>query len=324
MTLSIVYSAFLLASIGIVAAVILYVVSKKFYVYENPLIGEVDDILPAANCGGCGSPGCKAFAEKLVNTEDISELFCPVGGNDVMKQVAGLLGKEVTEKDPTVAVLLCQGSCEVRPKTTIYQGPRSCAISSLVYGGETDCQYGCLGDGDCVDVCDFDAMYMNEETGLPEIITDKCTSCGACVKACPRDIIEMRPRNKRDLKIFVGCLNEDKGGIAKRACSVACIGCSKCEEICPKDAVVMTDTLAYIDPDLCTLCRKCVEVCPTHSIIETNFPPKKVKKPKEKKSKVTPVVKQEAPVAASIEKPVVKENVELNVEVKPEKPATNA
>ncbi len=110
MILSILYSAILLGSIGTVAAFILFVVSKKFYVYENPLIGEVEDILPAANCGGCGSPGCKAFSEKLVNSEDISELFCPVGGNDVMKQVSELLGKEVAEQDPTVAVLLCQGS----------------------------------------------------------------------------------------------------------------------------------------------------------------------------------------------------------------------
>ncbi|MBV1923410.1 MAG: Fe-S cluster domain-containing protein [Flavobacteriaceae bacterium] len=290
MTLSILYSAFLLSAIGVVAAIILYIVSKKFYVYEDPLIAEVEDILPAANCAGCGSPGCKAFAEKLVGTEDISELFCPVGGNDVMKMVSEVLGKEVAEKDPTVAVLRCQGGCDVRPKTTEYQGPRTCSISAMVYGGETDCQYGCLGDGDCVNVCDFDAMYMDEKTGLPVIITDKCTSCGACVKACPRDILEMRPRNKRDLKIFIGCLNEDKGGIAKKACSVACIGCSKCEDICPKDAVIMDNNLAYIDPIACTLCRKCVVVCPTDSIIETNFPPKKVKvakdKPKVDKTKV--------------------------------------
>ncbi len=283
MTDSVLYSVLLLASLGVVAAVVLYIVSKKFYVYENPLIAEVDEILPGANCAGCGSPGCKSFAEKLVTTEDISDLFCPVGGNDVMKLVAAKLGKVVAEKDPTVAVLRCQGGCDVRPKTTEYQGPRTCAISAMIYSGETDCQYGCLGDGDCVNVCDFDAMYMDETTGLPVIITDKCTSCGACVKACPRDIIEMRPRNKKDLKIFVGCLNEDKGGIAKKACDVACIGCSKCEDICPKDAVTMNNNLAYIDPALCTLCRKCVEVCPTHSIIETNFPPKKVKKVEETK-----------------------------------------
>ena len=305
----------LLSSVGIVAAVILFVVSKKFYVYEDPLIAEVDEVLPAANCGGCGSPGCKAFAEKLVSSDDISDLFCPVGGNDVMKQVSDILGKEVAEKDPTVAVLRCQGGCDVRPKTTLYQGPRTCAISAMVYGGETDCQYGCLGDGDCVEVCDFDAMYMDEESGLPVIITDKCTSCGACVKACPRDIIEMRPRNKRDLKIFVGCLNEDKGGIARKSCDVACIGCSKCEDVCPKDAIDMKNNLAYIDPAICTLCRKCVEVCPTHSIIETNFPPKKVKKPKEEKPKAAKpkVEKQETEKVA-----VVKANV------KSEKPKTDA
>ena len=305
----------LLSSVGIVAAVILFVVSKKFYVYEDPLIAEVDEVLPAANCGGCGSPGCKAFAEKLVNSDDISDLFCPVGGNDVMKQVSEILGKEVAEQDPTVAVLRCQGGCDVRPKTTLYQGPRTCAISAMVYGGETDCQYGCLGDGDCVEVCDFDAMYMDEESGLPVIITDKCTSCGACVKACPRDIIEMRPRNKRDLKIFVGCLNEDKGGIARKSCEVACIGCSKCEDVCPKDAIEMKNNLAYIDPAICTLCRKCVEVCPTHSIIETNFPPKKEKKPKVETAKVekAKVINTEVEKVA-----VVKESV------KPENPKTDA
>ena len=277
MTDSVLYSVLLLVSLGVIAAVVLYLVSKKFYVYENPLIAEVDELLPQANCAGCGSPGCKSFAEKLVNSEDISSLFCPVGGNDVMQKVAAKLGKEVAEQDPTVAVLRCQGSCDVRPKTSIFQGPRTCAISAMISSGETDCQYGCLGDGDCVKVCKFDAMYMDEATGLPVIITDKCTSCGACVAECPRDIIEMRPRNKKDLKVFVGCLNEDKGGIAKKACAVACIGCSKCEEVCPKDAITIVNTLAYIDPVMCTLCRKCVPVCPTNSIIETNFPPRKEK-----------------------------------------------
>lgn len=293
MTDSVLYSVILLSALGVVAAIVLFIVSKKFYVYENPLIAEVEDFLPSANCAACGSPGCKSFAERLVNTEDISDLFCPVGGNDVMKQVAEKLGKEVAEKDPTVAVVRCQGSCEVRPKTTEFQGPTSCAISAMIYSGETDCQYGCLGDGDCVNVCQFDAMFMDEKTGLPVIISDKCTSCGKCVEACPRAIIEMRPKNKRDLKIFVGCLNEDKGGIAKKACAVACIGCSKCEEICPKDAITMQNTLAYIDPVLCTLCRKCVPVCPTNSIIETNFPPRKEKKTDEKKVVKKVVAKKE-------------------------------
>jgi len=290
MTDSILNSVFLLTFLGIVAALLLYVVAKRFNVYENPMISEVEEMLPGANCAGCGSPGCRSFAEKLVHAEDISDLFCPVGGNEVMKRVSQALGKEVAEKDPTVAVIRCQGSCDVRPKTSEYQGPRSCAISALIYSGETDCQYGCLGDGDCVVACKFDAMYMDEATGLPVVITDKCTSCGMCVEACPRGIIEMRPKHKRDLKIFVGCLNEEKAGIARKACSVACIGCSKCQDICPKEAITMNNNLAYIDPAYCTLCRKCVDVCPTHSIIETNFPPRKVKPAEEPAvAKVEPV-----------------------------------
>jgi Na+-translocating ferredoxin:NAD+ oxidoreductase RNF subunit RnfB len=284
MTESIIYSVVLLALLGGLAAIVLYAVSKKFYVYENPLIAEVEALLPAANCAGCGSPGCKSFADKLVNTADISALFCPVGGNEVMKSIAEKLGKVVAEKDPTVAVLRCQGSCDVRPKTSLFQGPKSCAISALIYSGETDCQYGCLGDGDCVTACKFDAMYMDESAELPVIITDKCTSCGACVTACPRNIIEMRPKNKRDLKIYVGCLNEDKGGIAKKSCELACIGCSKCIDVCTKGAITIENNLAYIDGLHCTLCRKCVDVCPTHSIVETNFPPRKEKKPEIKEA----------------------------------------
>ena len=259
----------------------------------SPLIAEVESLLPGANCAGCGSPGCKSFADKLVNTEDITALFCPVGGNEVMKSIAERLGKVVTEKDATVAVVRCQGSCDVRPKTSLFQGPKSCAISALIYSGETDCQYGCLGDGDCVNACKFDAMFMDESTELPVIITDKCTSCGACVTACPRNIIEMRPRNKRDLKVYVGCLNEDKGGIAKRSCELACIGCSKCIDVCTKGAITIENNLAYIDGLHCTLCRKCVEVCPTHSIVETNFPPRKEKKP-EIKEATQELIKTEA------------------------------
>ena len=189
---SILYSILLLVSLGVLASVVLYIVSKTFYVYEDAMIAKVDELLPAANCAGCGSPGCKAFAERLVKSEEISDLFCPVGGNETMNEISALLGKEIKEQEPTVAVLLCNGSSAVRPKTTQFEGPDSCAISSLVFSGETDCQYGCLGKGDCVDVCDFDAIKMNTD-GLPVVDPEKCTACNDCVEVCPKDLFELMP-----------------------------------------------------------------------------------------------------------------------------------
>ena len=297
MTSTVLYTILSLSFIGVSAASLLYIIAQKFKVYEDPQIEEVDEILPGANCGGCGSPGCKPFAEQLVQSDDISEMFCPVGGNDVMGQIAELLGKVVKEQDPQVAVLRCQGSCDHRPKTNYFDGPSSCQLEAMVYAGETDCSFGCLGSGDCAAVCKFDAMYM--EDGIPIVITENCTACNACVVACPKNLLELRPKNKRDLKIYVACANEDKGGIAKKACDVACIGCKKCLKACPKDAITIDSFLAYIDPETCTLCRKCVDVCPTHSIIETNFPKKKVKKKAETDKKKAPADIELKPVKQS-------------------------
>ncbi|MGM0375245.1 MAG: Fe-S cluster domain-containing protein [Bacteroidota bacterium] len=274
-----------LGGLGALAALILFAASQKFKVFEDPRIDKVEDALPAANCGACGFPGCRAFAEALVKADDISDLNCPVGGSEVMEQVAQILGKEVGKSDPMIAVVRCNGTCEHRPKTNQYEGAQSCAVAGALYGGETGCSYGCYGLGDCVEACDFDAMYMDEETGLPVIIEDNCVACGACVEACPKDIIEMRKKGPKGRRIFVSCVNQDKGAVAKKACEVACIGCGKCVKVCPFDAITMENNLAYIDYEKCKLCRKCAPVCPTNAILEINFPPKK-KKPETEKTDV--------------------------------------
>ncbi|MCF6242722.1 MAG: Fe-S cluster domain-containing protein [Bacteroidales bacterium] len=273
----IIYTIITVGAIGLVAAVILFFVAKKFYVEEDPRIDQIEDALPSANCGGCGYPGCRNFAEACVKADSLDDLFCPVGGNDVMKDVAKIIGIEAVEKQAQIAVIRCSGSFEYRPKTNNYDGAANCTIAANLYSGDTGCQYGCLGLGECVDACTFDAMYMDEKTGLPVVIQDKCTGCGDCVRACPKDIIELRNKGKKDRRIFVSCINEDKGGVAKKYCSVACIGCSKCFKECNYDAITIKNFLAYIDYNKCVLCRKCVAVCPTDAIHEINFPPRKKK-----------------------------------------------
>ncbi len=264
-----------LSLIGTLAAVILYLVAQKFKVFEDPRIDNVEAVLPGANCGGCGYPGCRGFAEACVKAEELTELFCPVGGNDCMGSVAKVLGKEAVEQDPEVAVVRCNGTPEHSIRTNLYDGVGNCTIAHNLYAGDTACEFGCLGLGDCVVVCTFDAIHMNPVSLLPEVIDDACTACGACVKACPRNIIELRRKNKKDRKIFVSCVNEAKGAVAKKACSVACIGCKACVKVCPHDAIIVENFLAYIDPVKCKLCRKCVVVCPTNSILEINFPDRK-------------------------------------------------
>lgn len=273
-----------LGAIGAIGAVFLYAASKKFEVYEDPRIAQVQDVLPAANCGGCGYPGCSGFAAACVKADTLDGLSCPVGGAAVMTKVAGILGKEAGSAEPMVAVIRCNGTCEARPRTNHYDGTQSCAIAATLYGGETNCSYGCLGYGDCVKVCNFDAIHINPVTRLAEVSEAQCTSCGACVKACPKSLIEIRKKGPKSRRIFVSCLNKDKGAAARKACNNACIGCGKCVKECPFEAITLANNIAYIDAIKCRLCRKCVVVCPTGAIHELNFPPRK---------EATPEVKEE-------------------------------
>ena len=278
--------------LGVLLAVILYFVAQKFKVEDDPRIDEVEKMLPGANCGGCGFAGCRAMSEALVKNDNIDALYCPVAGGDVMKSIAGYLGKSAADKAPMVATMLCGGTCQKRPKINHYDGALSCAVVNTFYIGETGCAFGCIGYGDCVKACKFGAMALNPETGLVEIDPDKCTACGACVKTCPKGLIELRKKWPKNRAIYVACRSKNRGSVVMKVCKAGCIGCGKCAKACPFGAITIDSYLAYINPDKCKLCRKCVNECPTGAINIKNM---------ERLPKEPAAPKAEAPAVAKSE-----------------------
>ena len=268
-----------LGLVGLISAVVLFVASKKFAVYEDPRIGQVGEVLPQANCGGCGYPGCSGFAAACVKASEsgsLSDLNCAPGGHKVMEQVAAILGLQASAAAPKVAVVRCQGTCDARPHGVEFDGAHSCRIQNMTGMGETQCLYGCLGEGDCEHACLFGAITVNPVTRIAEVDESKCTGCGACAKTCPRGIIELRPQGPKGRKVVVLCNNKDKGALATKECKASCIGCGKCVKTCEKfEAITLGTNLAHIDPDKCKMCLKCVEACPRGAIKAFNFPPRK-------------------------------------------------
>ena len=268
-----------LGVLGLVSALVLFYASHRFAVHEDPRIGQVAAVLPQANCGGCGYPGCSGFAAACVKAADQGSLdgkLCPVGGQAVMEQVADIVGLSVVVSAPKVAVVRCNGSCENRPRIAEFDGMPTCRVQQMLGMGETACPYGCLGCGDCVAACQVGAISINPSTGLPEVDEEKCTACGACAKACPRGVIEIRLKGPKGRRVVVLCNNKDKGAVANKACKSACIGCGKCVKTCEKfQAITLENNLAYIDAEKCKMCRKCEEACPKGAIHGFNFPPRK-------------------------------------------------
>lgn len=265
-----------LGVIALVSAAILYVASKKFAVYEDPRIAQVAEVLPQANCGGCGYPGCSGFADACVKAGSLDGKLCPVGGQPVMTKIAEILGLDAAAAEPMVAVVRCNGTCANRPRVNQYDGAKSCAIAASLYGGETGCSYGCLGCGDCVAACQFDAIHMNPETGLPEV-DEESVRLVELVPRLVRNLLLKSVLKARNHVVLRTVCKQGQGAVARKACTVACIGCGKCVKVCPFEAITLENNLAYIDPNKCKSCRKCEEACPQNTIIALNFPPRKPK-----------------------------------------------
>jgi len=257
-----IFSAILIVTvIGLAGAAILVVAAKYLEVAEDPRIGEVTSALPGANCGACGFAGCSDYAKAIVEgTAEIGK--CVPGGQKAADAVGAIMGVAAGKAVQQKAVVLCQGSYDHTTDKYDYHGIKSCTAAASLYGGPATCPYGCIGFGDCVKACKFDAIHA--DNGLAVVDADKCTGCGECAKACPKHIISVRPVSAQPIVL---CANTDRGALTHKACTAGCIGCMKCTKVCPEGAVTVTDNCAKIDQSKCINCGACVLACPVGAIV---------------------------------------------------------
>lgn len=256
------YSVLALLGIGATAAIVLAIASRLLKVEENPLVELVSECLPGANCGGCGFAGCEAYAAAVVLNADVPAGLCTVGGADTTMKVGEISGKAVEVGEPVVAYRRCSRPEGNVQKRYDYVGSGTCESAAMLEGGPLMCAWACIGLGDCVRACPFDAMYL--ENGVVEIMPSRCMSCGHCISVCPRDILQLIPRRAR---VMSGCATHDKLKAVSDVCEVGCINCSKCVKACPAKAVSVTDNRIEIDHASCleygAACGEaCVTACP--------------------------------------------------------------
>jgi len=258
--MEIVLPASIVGGLGLIFGIGLSFASKKFAVKVDERVALVREVLPGANCAGCGQTGCDAFAEAVV-AGTCAPNGCPVGGAAVAKKISEIMGVETGDLEVKTARVLCGGTTSNCKNKYNYEGIDDCAAAASLYGGPQACSYGCVGLGNCAKACPFGAIVV--QNGLAQVIQSKCAGCGKCVAACPKKIIELVDVNK---EYTVKCSSFDRGNIVRQNCSVGCIGCGKCTKVCPEGAIKLNGTLAKVDYKLCKNCGECAKECPTKAI----------------------------------------------------------
>jgi len=263
--LSTVYTTLIvLAGLGIVFGVALAVIAARFVVKVDAKVEQVRGTLPGANCGACGFAGCMGYAEAVVGNPDVAVSMCAPGKAAVAEKIAEITGKKAEKIDPKIARVFCQGGKSLSQRKFIYSGVQDCTAAVLAAGGDKSCEYGCLGYATCMRACPFGAITMSPDN-LPVISEEKCTACGKCVAACPKQVIELALMSKA---VVISCHSKDKGGDTKKKCQVGCIACGICVKTCPVDAIRVDNNLARIDHGKCIVCGLCVKKCPTKAIYD--------------------------------------------------------
>lgn len=262
MSTAIILAAVMVGGTGIVIGVLLGLAGKAFYVETDPREVAVREVLPGNNCGGCGYPGCDGLAAAIAQGKAPAD-GCPVGGAAVAAKVGAIMGEAVENKRRMVAFVHCGGDCEKSKIQYTYTGIEDCAMMAYVpNGGSKICNNGCLGFGNCVKACPFDAIHVIN--GVAVVDKEKCKSCKKCVAACPQHLISLVPY---DAKSHVACSCTERGKAVMVQCDAGCISCKKCEKNCPEGAIKLENNVPRIDYDLCTDCGKCRDVCPRKSIV---------------------------------------------------------
>ncbi|MCU0840625.1 MAG: 4Fe-4S binding protein [Thiobacillaceae bacterium] len=231
-----------MAALGALLAWVLAAANRRLYVYEDPRIDQVEEMLPHSNCGACGTAGCRNFAEELV-AGHLQPVRCTVNAPQMNAHIARFLGVDLGQAEKRVARLACAGGRHVARMRAHYEGLSTCRAAATVGGGGKACAWGCLGLGDCESVCEFDAIHL-DQWGLPVVDTAKCTACGDCVEVCPKQLFSLQPVSR---KLWVACANHADKDAAERQCEVACTACGKCVADAPAGLMRLENELAVID-----------------------------------------------------------------------------
>lgn len=252
--------ALILGACGILAGILLTVASKIFYVKIDERIQKIGESLPQANCGACGYAGCADYADAIVNNNAPTNL-CRPGGEDSANKIAEILGTSASAVIPMTAVVHCNGDCNATKQQFDFDGVQSCKAVKRFYGGNGMCKYGCIALGDCVNVCEYNAITIKDNLAI--INTSICKGCGQCAAVCPNHLISIRPKSNT---VDVLCSSSANGKATKLSCSNGCIGCKICEKKCPNGAIKVADNHASIDYEKCTNCGECRNACPVKAI----------------------------------------------------------
>lgn len=255
-------AAAMLAVLAAALASLLLLADRRLRVAGDPRLAAVTEALPGINCGSCGHPSCRAFAEALLEGA-ASPASCSVSPPEMRERIAAFLGVDVGIADRRVARLACAGGRHVAPSLVRYLSEPTCAAAAEVAGGGKACAWGCLGHGDCERVCDFDAIRMNRH-GLPVVDETLCTACGDCVRACPKDLFRLVSESD---SLWVACSHPGTGNELLAVCRVACTACGKCVQDAP-DWLQMQDGLPQrIENTAAEPPRTAIDRCPTGAIV---------------------------------------------------------